>query len=496
MNCSDSIRNSNNVMNSYLLSNARFKGSVVFVKVGESGKIFCEVGSSLYGHQKYYALDEFFGANIIRRCANGQFSNTSETVWNVRKPFLSLADGYYQARGHIPDYLFDCMVMRELCSYITAEITPLSLNEVLDLGPMEEDRTVTGIYQVNDTGKYIYIINNVVYSEHFPIEWALTPEKFEWDFNGETDTHIMGPGTSKNHCGNCNYYGSLHGVFLGYCSNCAKMYEYSRGNGFMSQGIIMYEGEDEETLPTATYLSGLDLTTLGYNRYPLEQYNTCLSGGELPTGPDICDNQADMDPVNEDEEDEYEDSPEMSHKQFVPSNKYPRRAYGIPSIKYRTVLDQAQTEKLTPDIIRDKLEVYFAENGIVVNNNNYSFPIGPRPEWDCYRITKQPSNWFEWKAAFHRQGEENIKLEIRLHVSNVHSQERPATLLLECNNVSGRSKGYWVMMSSMKNWLLGETDSPIIDFPHPVVYPYMYEEGGQLIPPSLSMFAPQQDEDL
>ena len=489
MNYSTSIKISNNVMNSYLLANARFKGSVVFVKVGESGKIFCEVGSSLYGVQKYYDLNEFFGANIIRRCANDQFSNTSDTVWDVRKPFLSLIDGCPQAEGAIPDYLFDCMIMRELCSYITAEITPLSLNEVLAIGPIE-DRTVACIYQVNDTGKYIYIINNVVYSEHFPVEWALTPGKLEWEFDGETDTHIMGPGTSKNHCGNCNYYGSLHGVFLGYCGNCAREYEYTRGNGLSSQGVIDEE-EEGWLLPKATYLSGLDLTTLGYNRDPSEQYNNCLSGGVLPTGPDICDDQENVDPVVEDAMDEYEDSPEMSHKQFVQSKKYPRRAYGIPFAKHRAVLDCVQTETLTPDIIREKIDIFLAANGIEVKNNNYSFPIGPRPEWDCYRITKRPSNWFEWTAVFRRQGEENIKLEIRLHVSNVHSQEHPATLLLECNNVCGRSSGYWVMMSSMKNWLLGETNSPIIDFPRPVVYPEVHHVNGHT---PLPTFAPQQYE--
>jgi hypothetical protein len=81
-----------------------------------------------------------------------------------------------------------------------------------------------------------------------------------------------------------------------------------------------------------------------------------------------------------------------------------------------------------------------------------------------------------------RQGEEDIKLEIRLFVSNVHSAEHPTKLLLECNNVSGRSSGYWDMMRDLKAWLLGEKNSPIVDFPPPVVYSDAYDSDGELLP--------------
>ena len=476
----------NNVTNPKLFTNAYFKGYVVFVKLRSAGKIFCEVGSSLYGEQKYYDLDEFCGTNVIRRCATGKFGNSADTVWDVRKPFLDLAEGCADAKGLIPHYLFDDMMMRELCTYMTAEITPRTLAEVQALGSVQEDRTVANMYQTR-SGKFIYVIDNVVYSEYFPIEWALSHLKVEYELDGEMVTYIMGPGTTRHNCGNCNYFGSLHGVFLGYCANCAKDYNYTRGNGFIDQGVIYY-GDEEDVLPQATYLSGLDLTTLGYNPDPEEKYNTCLSGGVLPTGPDICDDQENMDPVVEDAEDKCIQGATLAYGGNVRSKKYPRRAYGMPFMKYRTVLDQEQTETITPDSIRENMDIFFAANGIEVTNNNYSFPIGPRPEWDCYRITKRPSAWFEWTAMLRRQGEQDVKLEIRLFVSNLHSAEHPAKLLLECNNVSGRSSGYWDMMSSLKSWMLGETDSPIVDFPPPVVYPDVYDEDGELLPPPPPMY--------
>jgi hypothetical protein len=235
-------------------------------------------------------------------------------------------------------------------------------------------------------------------------------------------------------------------------------------------------------------LSGLDLTTLGYNPEPGEKYNNCLAGGELPSGPDICDDQENMDPVVEDAVDEYIQGATLAHRGGMISKKYPRRAYGMPFAKYRALLDQEQTDTLTPDSIREKMDIFLAANHIEVTNNNYSFPIGPRPEWDHYRITKRPSTWFEWSAILLRQGEEDVNLEIRLYVSNAHSAEHPAKLLLECNNVSGRSSGYWDMMRYLKAWLLGEKDSPMIIFPPPVVYPEVYDEDGELLPPPVPMY--------
>jgi hypothetical protein len=44
-------------------------------------------------------------------------------------------------------------------------------------------------------------------------------------------------GTGPKECGNCAYYGSWNGVFLGYCANCAQyVYNGERGQGFIDIG--------------------------------------------------------------------------------------------------------------------------------------------------------------------------------------------------------------------------------------------------------------------
>jgi hypothetical protein len=44
------------------------------------------------------------------------------------------------------------------------------------------------------------------------------------------------------------------------------------------------------------------------------------------------------------------------------------------------------------------------------------------------------------------------------------------------------------MMRDLKAWLLGEKDSPLIVFPPPVVYPEVYDEDGNLLPPPVPIY--------
>ena len=457
----DNLLHKSNTTNYMLITNTTFKGSVAFVKLLNVGKIFCEVGYSLYGEQKYYDLEEFLGTNIIRRCVSKNFSDTADVISEMRSQFLNLAVGCAEEKGPIADYLFDDMIKRELCTFVSTKITPLSLAEINAFGTWQKERVIAYIHETQ-TGKLIYIIDNVVYSEHFPVEWALNPGKFSWEFEGKEEPFIMGPGTSSIHCANCNYFGSINGVFIGYCANCAEEYDYTRGNGFIKQGVE-YTDEDGATICNTTYLSGLDLATLGYYPEPEEKYNNCLSGGEVPTGPDICDDQEDMDPIREDEIDEYVYN---STGLNIPSRRYPRRAYSMPSVINRmgTILGVEQTETMTPDFIRHKLEIFMeSNNAIESTNNNYSFPIGQRPDWDHYRITKQPSSWFSWNAVLRGpSGCEDVEFEILLNVSNVHSTEHPARMILECNRVYGRSPAYWNMMRTIRAWILDEIDDPMM----------------------------------
>jgi hypothetical protein len=80
---------------------------------------------------------------------------------------------------------------------------------------------------------------DIVYHECFPEEWL--------------DTHA--PGTGPKECANCRWYGSLGGIFLGYCVNCAQyIYNGERGRGLYGDGL---EIPDPELLGHSIYRSYL-----------------------------------------------------------------------------------------------------------------------------------------------------------------------------------------------------------------------------------------------
>jgi len=99
-------------------------------------------------------------------------------------------------------------------------------------------------------GNY-YVVNKVKYDSHFPEEWATNHLSF---VVGESDD-IASSGPED--CGNCTCYGSIRGVFVGYCSNCAKEYKYERGGGF---DHYFTEEEMWEKLP---YMKGVKLNRVG-----------------------------------------------------------------------------------------------------------------------------------------------------------------------------------------------------------------------------------------
>jgi hypothetical protein len=102
----------------------------------------------------------------------------------------------------------------------------------------------------------IYQIGTVQYDIHFPLHWALDPKQLE---NGM----ICGP----SDCNNCLEYGSYHGVFIGYCLNCATEYGYERGNGFMTHGVECSEGYGREAKNSVwnTYLKDVNLENVGWH---------------------------------------------------------------------------------------------------------------------------------------------------------------------------------------------------------------------------------------
>ena len=69
-------------------------------------------------------------------------------------------------------------------------------------------------------GRLFYILENICYDISFPLVWA---SEHKW-FSGQK--HLCGPSKEDYRCENCVAYGSVNGVFISYCSNCADMYEY------------------------------------------------------------------------------------------------------------------------------------------------------------------------------------------------------------------------------------------------------------------------------
>jgi len=86
-----------------------------------------------------------------------------------------------------------------------------------------------------------YLIGGIHYHSRFPREWA------------ESHQEDTGP----ENCSNCEQFGSLNGVFIGYCGNCADyVYEGGRGRGILKMGV---EFDSIGNSMYDTYFSGLTL---------------------------------------------------------------------------------------------------------------------------------------------------------------------------------------------------------------------------------------------
>ena len=69
-------------------------------------------------------------------------------------------------------------------------------------------------------GKF-YIVNGYKYDINFPLAWAL---------NHRNCNYNQAIGSGPKECANCLSYGSINGVFVGYCSNClTNVYDNQRG---------------------------------------------------------------------------------------------------------------------------------------------------------------------------------------------------------------------------------------------------------------------------
>jgi len=94
-----------------------------------------------------------------------------------------------------------------------------------------------------------YLLNKFWYHENFPMEWARNHEE----------------GTGPIDCANCAHFGSINGIFISYCCNCANyVYNFKRGRGFIDIG------EEEKITNISkkcssvfdTYLKDVDINTI------------------------------------------------------------------------------------------------------------------------------------------------------------------------------------------------------------------------------------------
>ena len=93
--------------------------------------------------------------------------------------------------------------------------------------------------------KYLYDYH--WYHISFPKEWAVNHHNDE---------------TGPKCCLNCECFGSINGIFIGYCVNCAQyVYNGSRGRGFIDVGVeINHEEVDSDSDSVFdTYLKDVDI---------------------------------------------------------------------------------------------------------------------------------------------------------------------------------------------------------------------------------------------
>jgi len=450
MNSDSDISAYNNCQTKEYMRNVTFAGFGFILKI--QGKIFCEVpGNWSIKDSLFYDCEEFAVTNVIQRLARKSLGNQANNLWSVRKPYISMAEGLSDIGlpkeiADIAEYLCDEFVMQDICEYITSEMKPYTFDQMIAMGADMKTRKSVNYSETLGKSNMFYVIENVVYSEWFPLEWAMSPATvIVVGSNGGEKIQICGPGHTLNHCRDCTYGGHVGGAFVGYCEGCLAVYAangMSRGKdrGYLKVKCVQYLGFDSNVV-------------------------CCLLGGPTPNGPDICDNQDDVDPVREDVVDTYS---EIRLGNTRVSERYPRRAYGVTTAySYSNGFSVDQSDTMTPDLIRMKMESFCAANNnhILLTDNNYSFPIGPRPYDDYYRMLKRPMWWYAWNITL-RDDYGETKVKIRLYVTNVHTEENPASMLVRYNTIRGeRGNMYNIMLYTMKGWFIGEIDSPIMVIP-------------------------------
>jgi hypothetical protein len=106
---------------------------------------------------------------------------------------------------------------------------------------------------ITNYDKYYTVEGSVIkYHNNFPQEWAKNHLVLD-------DEQTNGSGPEK--CGNCDYFGTCRGVFIGYCANCAEnMYNGERGEGCVAHFV---SGEEPQLWSSLPYMQGVNIEDIG-----------------------------------------------------------------------------------------------------------------------------------------------------------------------------------------------------------------------------------------
>jgi hypothetical protein len=147
---------------------------------------------------------------------------------------------------------------------------------------------IHGVY-----GKY-YIVDGEKYDIHFPLCWAIDHCSIE--FNNQ----VIGSGPRD--CNNCYSYGSINGVFVGYCKNCSDfIYKGERGN---VSWLYLSKQPIEDIWKNLPYMYGVKKNNIGYLDLDLNEDEEAEAEDEYADMPDLIS-------CSSSEIDEYADMPDL-----------------------------------------------------------------------------------------------------------------------------------------------------------------------------------------
>lgn len=118
---------------------------------------------------------------------------------------------------------------------------------------------VTSIPIFNGAQGKFYLVDGYKYHTRFPIEWALDHKTFITDYRKQFNV----PSGPKE-CGNCRAYGSIRGVFVGYCGTCLSLYEdIQEPRGTHCGGWDINDLSDQNIVIMYPYMVGIKKIEIG-----------------------------------------------------------------------------------------------------------------------------------------------------------------------------------------------------------------------------------------